>query len=127
MLKEALRDIYAQATDRDHAHRMLVAWYQLVVDYDVAEFIRLARTLSQWEDQFLAYFETRLTNGRTEARNLVSFGACDQNVIRLRALAGGSPIFDQSRLVCGRRHRIDDRRRRLRSETRTPTCRSRAP
>ncbi len=71
MLKEALRDIYAQARDRDHAHRMLVAWYQLVVDYGVAEFIRLARTLSQWEDQFLAYFETRLTNGRTEARNLV--------------------------------------------------------
>ncbi len=55
-----------------------------------------------------------------------SFGACDQIVIRLRALAGGSPIFDQSRLVRGRRHRIDDRRRRLRSETRTPRCRSRA-
>ena len=93
MLKEALRDIYAKAPDRDHAHRLLVAWYQLVVDYDVAEFIRLAHTISQWENQFLAFFETRLTNGRTEARNLVikqvkrtGYGFTNFDNYRLRVL-----------------------------------------
>jgi transposase len=93
VLKETLRDIYADARDRDHAHRQLVDWYQLVADYDVAEFIRLARTLSQWEDQFLAYFETRLTNGRTEARNLVikqvkrtGYGFTNFDNYRLRVL-----------------------------------------
>ncbi len=93
VLKETLRDIYAEAQDQDHAHRLLVAWYQLVADYDVAEFIRLARTISQWEDQFLAYFETRLTNGRTEARNLVikqvkrtGYGFTNFDNYRLRVL-----------------------------------------
>ncbi len=93
VLKETLRDIYADGQDRDHAHRLLVDWYQLVADYDVAEFIRLARTLSQWEDQFLTYFETRLTNGRTEARNLVikqvkrtGYGFTNFDNYRLRVL-----------------------------------------
>jgi Transposase len=39
--------------------------------YDVAETNRLAKTLRSWEPEILAFFDTRLTNGPTEGRNLI--------------------------------------------------------
>jgi transposase len=62
-------EIYANALDRTHAHRMLIWWYCFIADHQVPELIRLATTVSEWEDEFLAYFDQRVTNGRTEGRN----------------------------------------------------------
>jgi len=68
--KEVFRTLY-DAVDRAHAHRQLIAWYQLVVDYDVPELTTFARTISQWENQFLNYFDSRATNAASEGRNLI--------------------------------------------------------
>ena len=55
--------------------------------------LRLAGTLSQWETEILAYFDTGLTNGATEGRNLIikqvkrqGFGYTNPHNYRLRVL-----------------------------------------
>jgi transposase len=68
--KESFAAIY-DAPDRASAHRRLVAWYQLAVDYDVGELTRFATTISTWESQFLNYFDSRATNAASEGRNLI--------------------------------------------------------
>ena len=70
MLKESLRDIY-RAANRQQAEQELEAWYQLVGDYDLPELTRLDGTLRRRQPQLLAYFDSRLSNGPTEGRNLV--------------------------------------------------------
>lgn len=67
--RQYLAEIYRHATDRAHAHRMLVWWYCWITDHPVPELVRLATTISRWENEFLAYFDHRITNGRTEGRN----------------------------------------------------------
>jgi transposase len=62
-------EIYATAINRAHAHRMLIWWYCFIADHQVPELIRFASTVSAWENEFLAYFDERVTNGRTEGRN----------------------------------------------------------
>jgi transposase len=62
-------EIYTTATDRAHTHRMLIWWYCFIADHPVAELLRFANTVSAWENEFLAYFDARVTNGRTEGRN----------------------------------------------------------
>jgi len=69
--KEAFREIYAIADDRPSATAMLDAWFDLVAGIDIAEVATFAGTIRRWQDQFLAYFDTRLTNGASEGRNLV--------------------------------------------------------
>ncbi|MCY7289216.1 MAG: ISL3 family transposase [Cryobacterium sp.] len=61
-------EIYT-ATSRAHAHRMLVWWYCWIADHQVPELLRFATTVSAWENEFLAFFDHRITNGRTEGRN----------------------------------------------------------
>ncbi len=61
--------IYQQATSRQHAHRMLINWYQFIAEHPIKELIKLATTISAWENEFLNYFDHRITNGRTEGRN----------------------------------------------------------
>lgn len=68
--KEAFCDLY-RAADRAAAAAALEDWYALVEGYDVAELNTFARTIRQWEHQFLNYFDSRLTNARSEARNLI--------------------------------------------------------
>jgi transposase len=68
--KELLRDVFAART-RHEAHWRLVAFYQWCVDTLVPEALRLARTISAWENEILNYFDTRLSNGPTEAMNLL--------------------------------------------------------
>jgi transposase len=70
MLKESLRDIYRAGT-RKQAEQELQDWYQLAEAYDLPEFHKLAGTLRRWQPQLLAYFDSWLSNGRTEGRNLV--------------------------------------------------------
>jgi len=68
--KELLRDVYA-AIDPAHARRLLTVFYQWCADAEVAEVTRLARTIAAWEDEVLAYHHERLSNGPTEAMNLL--------------------------------------------------------
>jgi transposase len=67
--RQYFSEIYKTAVDRAHAHRMLIWWYCWVADHPVTELVRLATTISQWQEEFLAYFDERVTNGRTEGRN----------------------------------------------------------
>jgi transposase len=69
--KEYLAAIYNECRTLGHARQRLIAWYQWVVDHPVPELVTLATTISAWEPQFLAYFTTRATNGRTEGINRV--------------------------------------------------------
>lgn len=61
--------IYQTATDRAHARRLLISWYQFIAEHPVKELVKLATTVSAWENEFLAFFDHRYTNGRTEGRN----------------------------------------------------------
>jgi transposase len=68
----------------------------------VPELERLARTISQWEDEILAYFTTgRASNARTEATNLlvkrtkrVGFGFRSFRNYRLRLLLSCGVTWD---------------------------------
>jgi transposase len=66
---DLLRRMYA-APDRDTAHRRLVAFYEWAVEVDVAEVTRLAKTIDTWQDEVLAFFDTRASNAPTESANV---------------------------------------------------------
>ena len=92
ILKEALRDLY-DSTSRRQAERELADWHRWATVYDVEETNRLAGTLRQWQTEILAYFDTGLTNGATEGRNLIvkqvkrqGFGYTNPDNYRLRVL-----------------------------------------
>ena len=70
MAKELLREVYA-TTVPDDARRRLRRFYDHCHDSDVLELERLARTIRRWEPQILAWHTTGLTNGPTEAVNLL--------------------------------------------------------
>ena len=67
--RQYFSEIYATAVDRAHAHRMLIWWFCFIADHPTRELVRLATTVSAWQEEFLAYFDQRITNGRTEGRN----------------------------------------------------------
>ena len=48
---------------------MLIWWYCFIAEHQVPELVRFATTVSAWENEFLAFFDQRVTNGRTEGRN----------------------------------------------------------
>jgi transposase len=69
--RQELRAIY-HCRDRDQAAARLYDWTVMCIDSQVPELGRLARTLTTWRDEFLAYFNTgRISNGPTEAVNLL--------------------------------------------------------
>lgn len=71
MAAQELRAIYA-CRDRDQAATRLYDWAVMCIDSQVPELGRLARTLTTWCTEFLAYFTTgRISNGPTEAVNLL--------------------------------------------------------
>jgi len=102
--KEELRRVYA-AHDLPDARRRLTAFYLHCAFADVAELHRLARTISAWEDQVLAYFTTgQASNGRTEATNLlikrtkrIGFGFRSFTNYRLRLLLSCGVTWDTHR------------------------------
>jgi len=63
---DLLRRMY-QAPDRDTAHRRLVAFYEWAVTVDVPVITRLATTIDTWQDEILAFFDTRASNAPTES------------------------------------------------------------
>jgi transposase len=66
---DLLRGVYA-APDRDIAHRRLVDFYQWVAQAEIGELTRLATTIDRWQDEVLAFFDTRATNAATESANV---------------------------------------------------------
>jgi transposase len=91
--KEYLTRIYDTAINRAHARRQLLSWYCWVADHPVPELVTLATTISSWENEFLNYFDTRATNGRTEGVNRLikhvkrfGFGYRNTDNYRLRVL-----------------------------------------
>ena len=58
------------APDRDTAHRRLIAFYEWAVDVEIDEVTRLASTLDTWQDEVLAFFDTRASNAATESANV---------------------------------------------------------
>ncbi|MEA2001148.1 MAG: ISL3 family transposase [Actinomycetota bacterium] len=70
--KELLRDTYS-AVDEAHARRRLIAFYIHCADTDVPELVRLARTVSRWSHEVLAYHTTgRASNGRVENTHMLA-------------------------------------------------------
>lgn len=67
--KEGIRDLYRQA-DRVNAETFLDGWLGTFAACGIAELERLATTVTRWRGEVLNYFDSRLTNGRTEGRNL---------------------------------------------------------
>jgi transposase len=93
---DLLRRMY-QAPDRDTAHRRLVAFYEWTVEVEVAEITRLATTIDTWQDEVLAFFDTRASNAPTESANVKiksirraarGFRNCTNYAARIRLHAG---------------------------------------
>lgn len=66
---DLLRRVY-QAPDRDTAHRRLIDFYEWAVAIDVDEVTRLAKTIDTWQEEVLAFFDTRASNAPTESANV---------------------------------------------------------
>lgn len=89
LAKELLRDMYA-ARSLQAARWKLVAFYQCAAEAEVPELTRLAKTIASWETQFLNYHVTGISNGPTEAQNLIAE--------KLRRIGHGLRNFENYRL-----------------------------
>ena len=89
LAKELLRDTYA-AVDLAHARRRLTVFYQWCAQAEIPELNRLAKTIAAWQDEVLAYHHTGLSNGPTEAMNLL--------VKKIKRVGHGFRTFDNYRL-----------------------------
>jgi transposase len=68
---QELRAIY-RSVDVGRATTRLYEWTLFCIDSQIPELGRLARTITTWRPEFLAYFTTgRISNGPTEAVNLL--------------------------------------------------------
>ena len=68
--KELLRDVYVSRSIRD-ARAALKEFYDHCEHAEVPELTRLARTIRAWEHEILGWHRTGLSNGATEATNLL--------------------------------------------------------
>lgn len=89
LAKELLREVYATG-DITRARGALVRFYDHCRAAEVTELTRLARTIGRWEPQLLAWHATALTNGPTEAINLL--------VKKVKRVGHGFRNFDNYRL-----------------------------
>ncbi len=89
LAKELLRDVYA-TTALEEARSRLAAFYEHCRHAEVRELTRLARTVRRWQSQLLAWHITSLTNGPTEAVNLL--------VKKVKRVGHGFRNFDNYRL-----------------------------
>jgi len=87
--QELLREMYA-ARSLKEAQVEARGLYLHVADAEIAELTRLAKTVSSWELEFLNYHVTGISNGPTEARNLVTE--------KIRRVAHGMRNFRNYRL-----------------------------
>jgi hypothetical protein len=112
--KELLRAVYA-AKDEDHARRRLIAFYLHCADEDIPELSRLARTVSRWAEQILAYHRTgSASNGRVENTHML--------IEKIRRNSHGfSNHRNYRRRIIGRLGRCQLAYSRHRTNTRPPT------
>ena len=68
--KEGIRDFYHHP-HRASAEAFLDDWLNVFAACGIGELERLATTFGRWRGEILNYFDSRLTNGRTEGRNLI--------------------------------------------------------
>ena len=87
--KELFREMYA-ARSLHAARWKFVAFYQHAAEADVPELTRLAKTVSTWEEEILNYHVTGISNGPTEAQNLIAE--------KLRRIGHGLRNFENYRL-----------------------------
>ena len=71
LAKELKREMYS-AKDHCLARWKLVELYQLTAEAEVPEITRFAKTVSSWEAEILSYHVTGISNGPTEAQNLIT-------------------------------------------------------
>jgi transposase len=89
LAKELLREVYA-TTDIADAQDRLGRFYDHCRRAEVRELTRLARTVRRWQPQVLAWHLTGLTNGPTEAVNLL--------MKKIKRVGHGFRNFDNYRL-----------------------------
>jgi transposase len=89
LAKELLREVYATANVAE-ARRRLRRFYHHCRGSDVPELARLSRTVARWEAEILAWHTTGLTNGPTEAVNLL--------VKKIKRVGHGFRNFENYRL-----------------------------
>lgn len=70
LAKELLREVYATRSQQA-ARRRLERFYTHCRSAEVPELARLARTIRRWEHEILGWHRTGLSNGPTEAMNLL--------------------------------------------------------
>ena len=70
LAKELLREVYGTTSLRE-ARRRLRKFHRHCGQADVAELARLSRTVRSWEHEILGWHRTGLSNGPTEATNLL--------------------------------------------------------
>jgi transposase len=68
-IKEALREIFRSAPDRETAQPLLMRWYQWARRCRLEPIKRVAKTLKDHWEGILNAFDSKLTNGRVEAAN----------------------------------------------------------
>lgn len=68
LLKETLAAVFDE-TDYDDATRELDRWIAWAVRCRLKPFVKLAKTIKKYKEGILAFFNTRLTNGRAEGTN----------------------------------------------------------
>lgn len=89
LAKELMREMYASKSP-GRARWKLVELYQLAADAEVPEITRFAKTVSSWEEEILNYHVTGISNGPTEAQNLITE--------KIRRIGHGFRNFENYRL-----------------------------
>ena len=89
LAKELLREVYGAAGPRQ-ARRRLERFYRWCTDAEVPELARLASTIRDWQGPVLAYHTTGMSNGPTEAVNLL--------IEKVRRIGHGFRNLDNYRL-----------------------------
>ncbi len=89
LAKELMRKMYS-AKDHRLARWKLVGLYQLAAEAEVPEITRFAKTVSSWEAEVLNYHVTGISNGPTEAQNLITE--------KIRRIGHGFRNFENYRL-----------------------------
>jgi len=93
VLKESFRMWYRE-TDRMRAEERLSLLEERIANNSLAEFKALLRTLANWREEILNYFDYRITNGFVEGKNnriktikRMAYGYRNMDNFRLRILA----------------------------------------
>ena len=92
-LKERFRAWYSE-TDRNRAEESLRLLEQDIASSSLPEFKQLLRTLTNWKEEILNYFDYRITNGFVEGKNnriktikRMAYGYRNTDNFRMRILA----------------------------------------